>query len=470
MTIENIDVTAALKNAKKILSKDEKISSSTAAVFQLLISIVTILLNQKNLNSRNSSKPPSQDPHRPRKTRKSKGVKRKPGGQKGHKGCTLDPVQKPSKIEWTEIDRRTLPPGDYKSAGFESRQVFDIKISVDVTEYRSEVLENQHGQQWVAHFPEGVNSPTQYSGGLKAHSVYMSQFQLVPQLRVAEYFKDQMGLPLSKASVQNFNGAAFASLEKFEEWAKKTLLNSVLNNADETGVNVNGKRFWFHLLSNDKVALYQVDEKRGKEAMDRMGVLPEYKGILCHDHWKPYYKYLCTHALCNAHHLRELEGVWDRDAQKWAKKMQALLEEINKKVHKTKKKRLSKKRIEYYEKRYRKILSDGNKECPLAEPNGKRGRTKQTKSRNLLDRLKDYENDVLRFMKESIVPFTNNRAENDLRMTKVQQKISGCFRSIQGARVFCRIRSFLITCQKNGVNPNDGLKMLFDGHLPKFIT
>ena len=154
-----------------------------------------------------------------------------------------------------------------------------------------------------------------------------------------------------------------------------------------------------------------------------------------------------------------------------AKKIQSLLVKINKDVCESKDNKLSSERIANYEKEYRAILAKGAEECPLAPPNPKkRGRTKQTKSRNLLDRLRDFEGDTLRFMKESIVPFTNNLAENDLRMTKVQQKISGCFRSLEGAKYFCRIRSYLLTCQKNGIKPTDGLQMLFEGKLPSFIT
>lgn len=472
MTVENINVSAAIEKARTLLKKDKSASPAIIATMELLITIVTILLNQKNLNSCNSSKPPSQDPNRERKMRKDKGVKRgqkKPGGQKGHPGVTLNPVDKPDEIEDILVDRRTLPPGNYEFIGFESRQVFDVQVSMKITEYRGEVLQDKKGQQWMAQFPEGVDYRTQYGNGVRAQSVYMSQFQLIPQLRVVDYFKDQMGLPLSKASVQNFNEMAFKLLEPFENWAKKELLTSALNFADETGVSVNGDRLWFHLLSNERIALYQVDTKRGAEAMDRMGVLPEYEGILVHDHWKPYYTYDCTHSLCNAHHLRELQRAWEQDEQRWALKLKSLLEEINEKVKNSKRGKLSPKKIVYYQKRYRTILTKWDKECPAQEENGKRGRTKQTKSRNLLDRLQDYEDDVLRFMKEPIVPFTNNTAENDLRMTKVQQKISGCFRSLQGAKVFCRIRSYLVTCRKNGVNPTEALRLLFDGKLPNFV-
>jgi len=470
MKVEDIDVSATISKAKVLLSKDKKTSPSVVAMMELLITIISILLNQRNTNSRNSSKPPSQDPNRPRKDKGKKRGKKNPGAQMGHIGATLNPVKNPDEIEEIFIDRRTLPLGDYKPDGFEKRQVFNIKISSQVIEYQAEVLKDQNGDQWVADFPDGVNNPTQYSGELKAHSVYLSQFQLIPQFRITDYFNDQLSIPLSKGSVHNFNRTAFNLLEDFEEWVKERLLSAKLNHADETGVNINGKKFWFHLLSNPEVTLYQVDEIRGSEAMNRMGILPFYSGILCHDHWKAYYKYYCIHSLCNAHHLRELEGAWERDAYKWAKKMKALLEKINIEVHKSKKNRLSKKRILHYEKKYRAILKRGELECPLIVSKTTRRRIKQSKSRNLLDRLRDFEDDTLRFMKESIVPFTNNMAENDLRMTKVQQKISGCFRSIDGAKIFCRVRSYLITCRKNGVNPTEALNLLFQGKLPTFIN
>ena len=383
-----------VKKASDLLKKDKSVSPAISTLIKMLITVISILLNQKNLNSCNSSLPPSQDPNRPRKSRKDKGQK-KPGGQKGHLGAYLKLVDNPNEVEEILIDRKTLPFGDYTSVGFEKRQVFDVKISRHVKEYQGEVLEDQRGVQWVVQFPEGVDNPTQYGNDLKAHSVYMSQFQLIPQLRVSNYFKDQMNLPLGKVSVQNFNQCAYKKLESFENWARQTLLTSPLNHADETGVNINGKKLWFHLLSNEKAALYQADKNRGIEAMNRMGILPLYKGIVCHDHWKSYYTYSCIHSLCNAHHLRELERAWEQDGQKWAKSMKKLLLKINQEVHKTKDNRLSQKRVNYYEQKYRKILSIGDKKCPLAISDGKkRGRVKPTKSRNLLDRLKEYEGDT----------------------------------------------------------------------------
>ena len=350
--------------------------------------------------------------------------------------------------------------------------MFDVTIGLCVTEYRAEILQNTSGGQYVADFPEGVTKAAQYGNEVKAQSVYMSQFQLIPLARVQYYFVDQVGLPIAKGTISNFNQEAYDLLEPFEAWSRSGLMSSQLVHADETGINLNGKGIWLHNLSNEKITLYHADEKRGKEGMDRMGVLNHYRGNLVHDHLKSYYRYEnCVHCLCNAHHLRELERAFTEDHQQWAKSVQDLLIEINKAVDAAGGVLPAGKQIEYQEK-YREILKLGDDEChrpPPKEP-GKRGRQKKSKSRNLLERLRDFEEDVLRFMSVAIVPFTNNQAENDLRMTKVQQKISGCFRSMEGVRIFCRVRSFLSTCRKNNVSPTDALRGLFEGKLPVFMS
>lgn len=473
MKIENIDISKTIEAAKKQIAFDKSLSPALRSTFELLILVINLMATRFQTNSSNSSKPPSQDPNRLRKTRTDKGLKRdkkKQGGQVGHSGSTLQKVETPDEIEEILINKKSIPKGVYEQVGFESRQVFDIKISTHVIEYRAEILEDKKGNQYIAAFPKHVKKAVQYGNEVKSQSVYMSQFQLIPLARVSDYFNDQLKLAISKGSISNFNKDAFEKLEYFETWAKEQLLRSPFNHADETGINLNGTRIWLHNLSNDKVTLYHADEERGSEAMNRMGVLPFYVGILCHDHWKPYYKYSCTHALCNAHHLRELTFAFEEDGQKWAKKMYDLLQEINEKVTKTTAGVLSPKKIKSYQKIYRTILSKGKKECPFAEKTEvKQGRTKKSKSRNLLERLIDFEDDTLMFMKVSVVSFTNNQGENDLRMTKVQQKISGCFRSMEGAQIFCRVRAYLVTCRKNGVSPTEALRLLFQGKLPAFI-
>ena len=468
MKIENINADEAINNVKELLSKDKRISAALKAAIELILILVTVLINRLKLNSSNSSKSPSSDPNRVRKN-KTKSNK-KTGGQNGHKGSRLEKIKNPDKIEYIEIDKSTLPPGDYKDLGYESRQVVDINISRVVTEYRVQILVDKHGKKYMASFPKDVIDDIQYGSGLKAHSVYMSQFQLLPYNRIQDYFIEQIGIPISEGSIYNFNKEAYNLLEKFEEIAKNKLIHSYLIHSDETGININGKRKWLHSASNDLWTYYYPHEKRGCEAMNDIGILPNFSGVLCHDHWKPYYQYNCIHALCNAHHLRELERAIEQEDQKWAKDMKLLLIETNEAQSKNGG-FVSEFESKAYRKRYQDILAKANEECPAPEKDKhKRGRAKKSKSRNLLERLINYENDTLRFMEDSLVPFTNNLGENDLRMTKVQQKISGCFRSWKGAYIFCRIRGFLSTCRKNNVAAATALKLLFKGKFPDFIN
>lgn len=300
--------------------------------------------------------------------------------------------------------------------------------------------------------------------------MYLSQHQLLPYKRIQQYFEDQLQIPLSEGSIYNFNVAAFEQLVGFEEQSKNKLAQAELAHADETGININGKRHWLHCTSNEAWTHYYPHAKRGTIAMDEIGLLPRFQGILCHDHWKPYYRYDFSHALCNAHHLRELTRAWEQDQQAWAKIINKLLIEINQAVDGAGGV-LSADRVKHYRQRYRKVLSDAHIECPPPVPlpgKTKRGRLKRSKARNLLERLINYENDVLRFMENKQVPFTNNRGENDIRMTKVQQKISGCFRSELGAQIFCRVRGYLSTCRKQGISASDAMRHVFEGTLPVF--
>ncbi len=470
MKIENIDIEATIKKAQILVRDDKELSAATKSMFEVMILIITLLANRLNLNSTNSSKPPSSDPNRKKQRKRKTG--KKSGGQKGHVGSTLKKVDDPDKVELIKIDRSALPPGKYRQVGFDTRQVFDIDISRVVTEYRAQILEDDNGNRFVASFPENVTKAVQYGTGLKAHSVYMSQFQLVPYNRIQDHFADQLHIPISEGSIFNFNKEAYRLLIDFESRAKDELAASNVAHADETGINIGGKGHWLHCLSNDSWTLYHPHERRGLDALNDMGVLPRFDGILCHDHWKPYYRIDCTHALCNAHHVRELTRAWEQDAQQWAQKLKNLLETINRKVADAGG-ALDAKESEKYRRKYRNIIKQGEIECPepiRPKKKGKRGRIKRSKSRNLLERLRDYKEDTLRFMDNELVPFSNNLSENDIRMTKVQQKISGCFRSTNGARIFCRVRSYLSTCRKQGIKSSEALELLFNGKLPDLRT
>lgn len=441
------------------------------AVEQLLL-LTNVLLDRLNLNSRNSSIPPSADQNREKKEKGRK--EKKPGGQKGHEGKTLQLLEDPDEIKVLTVDPSTLPEGEYTDIGYERRQIIDIKISRSVIEFRAQVLENQYHERFVAPFPEAVSRPVQYGATVKAHSVYLSQSQLIPYDRVREQFLEQNEIPISTGTIFNFSKEAYCRLETFEWWVKQALLQEEVIHTDETGININGKRLWLHCASSLNFTCLYPHPVRGKDAMDEMGVLPKFKGIACHDHWKPYYRYdnFC-HSLCNAHHVRELERAWDHDNQHWAKEMKTLLLDLNQETNEAGGMLPAQQAKTWIEKYHYLLDEKADIECPPPDDtqprNGKRGRVKRSKSRNLLERLRNFSSDVLRFVENKNVPFTNNQGENDIRMTKVQQKISGCFRSMEGARIFCRIRSYLSTCRKQGISPSKALNLLFEGRNPDFM-
>lgn len=466
MKIEHIDVSKAIASAKQALKDDKKMSASTKLVVELLLMVISMMAAKLGMNSSNSSKPPSSDSNRKKETRKPSG--KNPGGQKGRKGTTLAPVKDPDEVERLPIDKKTLPQGEYSHVGYEKRQVVEIRISRIIKEYQAEIVQSSDGTRYTASFPKGINAPIQYGNSVKAHAVYMNQYQMIPFHRTAEYFRDYMDTPISVGSLVSFNKQAYEQLEVFDALVKQKLIVSPLIHADETSINVNGKRIWLHSASNDKWAHCFPHEKRGKEAMDEIGILPHFTGTLCHDHWKSYYAYKqCQHVLCNAHHIRELQGLVDSENLEWAKDMQDLLRKIN---HETKKAggALPSREAKIYRQGYRRLLqrADGQHPPPIRKK-GQKGRLKQTKARNLLDRLRDYEDDTLRSMEIDYVPFTNNLGENDIRMSKVKEKISGCFRSLEGAYAFCRTRSYLLSAQKQKVHPAQALEALFNGKWKK---
>ena len=304
MNLNSINITEIVEQTKAQLQEDKTLTPALKMSIELILVIVVMLASKLGLNSKNSSIPPSKDINRKKQT-KDKSA----GGQKGRTGKTLTQTETPDEIEVILVDRDRLPQGHYREVGFQKRQVVDIDISKVVTEYQAQILENAQGKRFVGEFPEGVNSPVQYGVGVKAHAVYLSQYQLLPYNRIEEYFADQLGIPISVGSLFNFNEQA-AELVKSSgaEAIIKTALQSPHQtlHVDETGINIGGKRRWLHGASTTKWTYFYPHEKRGKIAMDDADILPHFSGVLCHDHWKPYYQYTqCQHALCNAHHIRE---------------------------------------------------------------------------------------------------------------------------------------------------------------------
>lgn len=434
---------------------------------------IRILEGQLKLNSRNSSKPPSSDMFRKPATKRKK-TGRSPGGQKGHKGHTLLMVEDPDReinYSVTECEFCGGSLDDVKVAGHERRQVFELPpIRAEVTEHRCErKVCPRCGCENKAAFPEDVTQPVQYGSRLRAVAVYLSQYQLLPYERTSEVFVDLFGHKLSQATLVNANSAASEILESVEDEIKRQIINSSVAHFDETGIRVNGKRVWLHVASNENLTGYGVHDKRGCEAINDIGILPDFRGTAVHDCWRPYFTYSCSHALCNAHLLRELTFLYEEEDEKWAGMMGKLLLDIYADCEKAKasgKERLSKALMKRFEERYDRTVAEGFLANPLPKSRsqpGKRGRIKKTRAGNLLERLRKYKSEVLAFMHDFSVPFDNNLAERDIRMAKVKQKISGTFRSWDGAHAFCRIRGYISTVKKNSVSVIQALIDAFEG-------
>ena len=327
-----------------------------------------------------------------------------------------------------------------------TRQVFDLPSTrLEVTEYVSSVYELDDGRRISADFPEGVDSAVQYGFHFQAWVVYLSDYQMIPLRRIRSMCADLFGYSVSEATIVAARERCAENLEDFMEITGERLGNATVVHADETGMRVDGKTVWLHSLSNAERTLYHIDPKRGYDAIERMGILENYSGWLVHDFWPAYFKLLCNHAMCNQHIVREL--TYFEEKYRWAAKMKALLLQAceNPLEHSFKQ----------WQQRYSKILEEGSAEIGFKpkESSTQRGRPAKPKEVNLLERMDKYQSNVLAFLDEPEVPFTNNQAEQDVRMAKVKQKVSGCFRSWRGAELFASIRSYISTSikQKQGV-------------------
>jgi transposase len=432
------------------------------------------LRDQISKNSHNSSKPPSSDGlKKPApKSLRPRG-KRKPGGQRGHPGSTLTMVEHPDHTLLYRVDhceRCGRPLNDEAPSGLEKRQVFDIPpIQLEVTEHRAEIKPcPQCGHLNKAAFPEHLKAPVQYGPRLKAIAVYLRHYQLLPYHRTRELVRDLFSTDLSEGTLKNIIETCSESLQEPVDEIRRELAQSPVVHFDETGTSVDGKRHWLHSASTAQLTYYEIHPKRGAQAMDQIGILPRFTGRAVHDFWKPYFTYQCDHGLCNAHHLRELTFLTEQHHQRWAKDMIQCLLDMKKAVDEAKSTTytLFKEQIQTFEQRYQTILEKGYQENPLPRTEStkkKRGRQKKSKARNLLERLDTHRTQVLAFMYDLTVPFDNNLSERDLRMAKVQQKISGTFRSPDGAASFCRIRSYISTARKNALNALEAIVHAFDG-------
>ncbi len=404
-----------------------------------------------NKDSKNSHKPPSSDGYKKEIKNNREKSGKKQGAQPGHEGKTLEMVSNPDKIIKHHVKGRCRCGNDLEKLAIKEiqrRQVFDLPEKlIEVTEHRIEVKQCACGRVHKAECPvEGV---TQYGERIKAFAVYMNQYQFIPFDRLQEMTEDCFGMSISDGVLEKSNQACYEQLEQTEAGIKQDIIQSSVIHNDETGMRCAGKTQWIHSSSTQQHTHYSIQPKRGKEGMDAIGILTNFKGTSIHDRWASYDQYHCTHGLCNAHLLRELKYVKEEIGRDWSGQMIPLLVMAN--VLKTEG-RLDQAAVQHIEKRFHKITKTGLREEPVMgmPKKKKRGRVAKTKSMNLLEAFIDRRQDILRFLHNKDVPFDNNLAERDLRMVKLKQKISGCFRTLHGAEVFCRIRSYVSTARKQG--------------------
>lgn len=421
------------------------------------------LRRRLGLDSSNSSKPPSSDGLK-KKRRLAIGLRgpsdKPSGGQKGHRGGTLRQVSDPDAIVLHEAclcGRCGLSVDAKWAIGIEKRQVFDIpERPLLVTEYQATIYRCAHCRGLTkAAFPSGVASPTQYGERIKAAAIYLNVQQLIPEDRAARALSDLFGAPLiCPASVVAWVGKKAEELSEIYKSIGERVAEAGVRHLDETGYRIAGKLHWLHTTSSLAFTFYRAGEKRGDIPTDLRG------GVVVHDHFLPYRGMdTVEHAFCNAHILRELQALIEFDKEPWAELMRATLLEAKAAVEAAREagaRALPSQTIAVFEERYWAAVRLGlayHRQLPKLETKSPgRGRAKQRPGHNLLERLKTFKTETLRFMSDFDIPFTNNLAEQDLRMMKVRMKISGCFKTLEGAQIFARLRSVVSTARKQGVN------------------
>jgi len=430
------------------------------------------LRDRPSKDSHNSHLPPSSD----RFVRKPKSLRtkseKKSGGQPGHPGSSLQFCSVPDEI----IE---LPVGECESCqhdlhavaacGRERRQVVDLPSPrVLVQEYRAEQKQCPACQHiTIAPFPAGVQAPIQYGPQVAATAVYLVEQQLLPLARACEVMSDLLAVQMSEGTVAALIQRCAGQLASVEQQIKEALIQSEVIHQDETGLSVAGKRYWMHVTCTPTLTHYHVDASRGQPALEAIGILPSFAGISIHDGWGSYFLYGCEHAACLVHLLRELVFLQEQGIL-WAGELKSLLLDMKDATDQARqlgKRALDAQEVVDWEAQFLRLLDEGDQAHPRATaPPGQRGRCKQSAARNLLDRLRKQQKAVLTFLEDLRVDFDNNLAERDLRMVKVQQKVSGCFRSEAFAQAFARIRGYLSTLRKQGLPLLSALQATLAGH------
>ncbi len=440
---------------------------------------VTSLTSQLQQDSRNSHWPPSRDKQRQKRRTKSQRRKsnKAAGGQQGHAGKTLEFSAEPDEVitHRPGCCRHCQQPFDAEQAaeGINKRQVHDLPpLRMIVTEHQSESLRCQNCQQLSeGHFPEAVTARAQYGPRVRQLALYLKIQQLIPYDRSRQLFADLFDANLSTGTLQTIVKQAAAALAPTLEEIKETLRGGQLLHCDESGFYISGKRHWWHVASNERLTYYFAHPKRGREAIDALAILPQFRGTAIHDYWASYQSYdECKHGLCNVHHLRDLIAVGEEGpSQVWAFRFHNFLLRIKAIVDRQRSlgvATFAPEKIKQINRLYDRLVSAAsaaNPPPPDGWPKGKRGRAKKSKARNLAERFERERAQVMAFAYDFEVPFDNNLAERDIRMLKVQQKISGGFRSQEGADAFCAIRSYLSSIRKQAYSVWDALASVVDG-------
>ena len=432
-----------------------------------------VIETRLNQTSRNSHRPPSSDGLRkppPKSQRKKTG--RRSGGQPGHAGTTLEMVAEPDRVEdhWPE---RCAGCGQALSqrhaCRYERRQVHDLPpMQIEVTEHRAvAVCCEECGTVTRGVFPEGVSQPVQYGPEMAALAVYAQVYQMLPLERTADLLEDVSHRRLSEGTLANMLAACAKKVAPVMAEIQAALMQVPVLQSDETGVRVANQLYWLHTHSTDWLTYYAVDAQRGQAAHDRIGILPQYRGTLMHDAYASYLKWQdrnadMTHALCNAHLLRDLIAIEELTRQPWTTKMSGLLIEMKTAVDLAQAQghtQLSQAKLSQLEDRYDRLVRTAlrSNSRPTKDPH-QRGRPRASPARNLAERLRDHKDSILRFLHDFRVSFDNNLSERDLRMMKVKLKVSGCFRSLEGAHLFASIRGYISTARKQGFGAIDALR------------
>jgi transposase len=449
----------------------------TLQVIEQMQQRVQELEAQVKQDSHNSHWPSSRDKGR----RQTKSLRersgKKPGGQPGHEGQTLKMVSEPEQVVVHRPAHcigcgHNLADAVADASKGLPRQVFDLPpLQMAVTDHRVEAVVCPHCQMRNrGTFPVGVTKAVQYGFQVKALSVYLHQHHLLPFARVTQVLSDLLGIAPSSGTIARWLQEAAELVVEPVEQIKQSLRQSAVVHCDETGLYVDGKRVWLHVAATPQLTCYAAYPQRGRQGTDALGILPDFAGTAVHDNWAAYASYTCRHALCNVHHLRELTSLHEQFGQAWAGEFKRFLLTVKAQVDEARAQgqtTLPPDLHQTIDPHYQQLVEQALAATPPPPegwPKGKRGRAQKTKARNLAERFDQKRSQILAFVNDFDVPFDNNLVERDIRMVKVQQKISGCFRSWSGAQAACLLRSYLSTMLKQGHPALALLTALFASH------